>query len=53
MAVVSQGIGPKPVKHVVSDEAKASWRQETRSILGELMDEAVPRFPVTSKLELE
>jgi hypothetical protein len=46
-----KGIGPKPIKHVVSDEAKALLAAGDKVDLGELMDEAVPRYPVTSKLE--
>ena len=48
-----KGLGPKPVKHVVSDEAKALLAAGDKVDLGELMDEAVPRFPVTSKMEFE
>ena len=48
-----KGIGPKPIKHVVSDEAKAILAQGKKVDLGELMDEAAPRYPVTSKLEFE
>ena len=48
-----KGIGPKPIKHVVSDEAKALLASSSKVDLGELMDEAVPRYPVTSKLEFE
>lgn len=47
-----KGLGPKPVpKHVLSAEAKAILAAGDAIDLGELMDEAAPRFPVTAKLE--
>jgi len=47
-----KGLGPKPVpKHVLSAEAKVILAAGDAIDLGELMDEAAPRFPVTARLE--